>query len=215
MRALIFDFDGLILDTETPTYQSWQELYARYGRTMALEDWLTCIGASWSLFDPRRDLLTKVGRPVDMDDALAWRVARKEELVAACRPLPGVVDLLEEATAAGVALAVASSSDRQWVDGHLTRLGLRRYFATTVCKEDAARVKPAPDLYQIALDRLTVASDDCVALEDSVNGARAAKAAGLTVVCVPNPMTRHMPFAEVADVVVPSLAGVRLADLAA
>ena len=107
-------------------------------------------------------------------------------------------------------LAVASSSERDWVDTHLERSGMRRHFGVIRCADDVSRVKPDPDLYLVAIEVLGVASGEAVAFEDSPNGVRAARAAGLRVVAVPGPMTRDQDFSD-AQLCLPSLAGYGLA----
>jgi HAD superfamily hydrolase (TIGR01509 family) len=129
---------------------------------------------------------------------------------------PGVAELIETATAATIPLGVASSSTFDWVDEHLVRLGLREHFAAVRTRDDVApgRTKPAPDLYEAAIEALGVDASNAVAIEDSPNGVAAAKAAGLTAVAVPGPMTAHLDFSA-ADHVVDTLEAITLADLAA
>jgi len=122
------------------------------------------------------------------------RQAQHHVEIEAMDLLPGVVDLIEAAVTAGLALAVASSSPHEWVDGHLERRGLLDRFAVIVCRDDVARTKPDPALYSTALERLGVGPSDAVALEDSHHGTVSAAAAGLTVVAVPNRVTTGQDF---------------------
>ena len=129
---------------------------------------------------------------------------------------PGVEALLDEADAAGIPCAVASSSAHDWVDSHLERLGLLHRFASVRCRDDVepGRTKPAPDLFLAACDAVGADPTASVALEDSPNGVAGAVAAGMTVVGVAAGMTEGLPLLG-AHLVVPSLAAVTLADLAA
>jgi HAD superfamily hydrolase (TIGR01509 family) len=213
LRAAILDFDGLIVETESTCFASWQAVFAEHGHTYALEDFLRIVGAHTSLHDPRRLLEERCGRALDWPVLDARRLERERRL-AGQQPLrPGVAALLDHARARGLALAVASSSSHGWVDGHLARTGILARFDTVVCRGDAPRTKPEPDLYLEALRRLGVPAAAAVAFEDSHNGALAAKRAGLWCVAVPSPLTQSQDFSH-ADLRLPSLAGVDFAELA-
>ena len=213
MKLIVFDFDGLILDTEVPVYDAWQELYVEHGQALPLERWAECIGTA-DTFDPCADLAERVGRALDAQALRRRHRARTDTLIAEQRVLPGVVDRLEEARVMGITLAVASSSDRAWVEGHLARLGLLDHFHTVRCAEDVPRVKPDPALYRAVLEATGVRAADAVALEDSPNGVLAAKRAGLACVAVPNALTAQLDLGG-ADLRLSSLADVSLTTLLA
>jgi HAD superfamily hydrolase (TIGR01509 family) len=213
IRGLIFDFDGLILDTEVPVYRAWAEVYERHGHRLSQEFWTSVIGRGPGYFDPVADLERRLGRPLDRDAIQAARRLREMELVRDLRVLPGVVEWRAEAVAMGVRLGVASSSSRRWVLGHLERLGLDGW-ACVRCGDDVERAKPAPDVYLAVLDCLGLRQGEVMAVEDSGAGLQAAKAAGLYCVAVPGPMTAGHDFAA-ADVVVGSLAELSFGDAAA
>ncbi len=213
LSALVLDFDGVILETEEPRLLAWQEIWSEHGLTLTLEEWSRCIGTVGG-FDPLGELQSRLGRPVDAEKLIRRKSARAEELIASLSAMPGIVSLLEEATEAGTGVAVASSSDRHWVEGHLDRLGLTRHFSHLACFDGTVRAKPAPDLYLAALGALGVDASAAVAIEDSPNGIRAAKRAGLTCVAVPNQLTRALDLGE-ADLVLASLAQTGLAELGA
>lgn len=162
-------------------------------------------------------LAQQLGRPVDREALSARRDLRRTKILHALPVCAGVVELLDAAESAGVPAAVASSSPSDWVDGHLARLGLRHRFRRVITRDDVggdgARTKPAPDLFLLAAEGLGVAPTRCVVLEDSPNGVAAGRAAGMTVVAVPGPMTVTLDFGA-ADLVVPSLNGVDLLTLA-
>ncbi len=153
-----------------------------------------------------------LGRSIDRDAVRVRRARRESELLARELPLPGVRALLEAAREARLLLAVASSSDRAWVRGHLERFRLLPLFHAIACADDVERTKPFPDLYLAALARLEVVAGEAVAFEDSPHGVSAAKRAGLFCVAVPNRVTRGGDFAS-ADMVIPSLSDVALADI--
>ena len=213
MKALVFDFDGLILDTEVPVYEAWQEIYGEHGCELAFEKWATCIGTA-DTFDPCVDLQAALGRALDAAVLEARHRARTDVLIAARGVLPGVREYLEEAARLGLALGVASSSSRRWVEGHLVRLGLRDSFQVVRCADDVPRVKPDPALYRAAVQSLGARPDEAVALEDSPNGILAAKRAGLTCVAVPNPLTVRLDL-SLADLRLSSLAELSLPALLA
>ncbi len=192
--ALIFDFDGLILDTEVPVFEAWQENYNAHGHELPLETYVGCVGSDFEGFDPRSHLDSLVSEPVDWEH---WDVRRKEKergLVRELKPLPGIIALLDEARAFGTPCVVASSSPRSWVEGHLDRHGLLDRFVTTRCLDDVDSPKPAPDLFHAAANAVDVAAKDALVLEDSLNGLLAAIAAGIDCVIVPNRITECLEF---------------------
>ncbi len=212
IQALIFDFDGLILDSETPDYLSWKETYEAFGVELPLDVWNANIG-SVHFFNPYTYLEELVGRPLDRDAIKARRRQRDDELMAQQTIMPGVADYLAAARAMGLKTAVASSSAHAWVDPLLARLGIADQFHAVCCRDDVGgRAKPDPAVYRAALAALNVRPAEAIALEDSPNGAAAAKAAGLFTVIVPNQMTRGLAFAH-GDYRLNSLAELPLADL--
>lgn len=204
IRALVLDFDGLILDTETPLRLSWEEIYREAGLTVSGAEWAGFLG---SAADPPAayDLLERhLGRDVDREALRIRRQAREDQLLAEEVLLPGVSAILDEAERLRLKLSVASSSDRMWVEGHLSRFGLRDRFDAVVCAEDVKSTKPSPDLYLEALRQLGVCPAEAIAFEDSAHGVRAAKAAGLFCIAVPNRVTCYLGFPD-ADLTLSSL----------
>lgn len=212
IQALVFDFDGLILDTETTDFQSWQEVFAAHGCELELEVWADCIGRPAGHFDPFEHLERLSGRPIDRDRVRGQRSARLRELNSLQPILPGVLDYLRQARGLGLKVGLASSSDRAWVHGHLGRLGLLHYFDTTKCVEDTGAHKPDPGPYLAVLAALGVPPTRAVAFEDSPHGVAAAKAAGMWCVAVPNPVTRRLGL-DHADCLLDSLASLPLSAL--
>jgi HAD superfamily hydrolase (TIGR01509 family) len=213
--GIILDFDGLILDTEGPVYQSWDELYQEYGTELPFEEWATIIGTSnKEHFDPFKKLEAKIGRPLDRQALVPRRYARELDLCYAQPILPGVREVIEAAREMGLKLAIASSSSRQWVAGHLTRLGLDHYFEVVHTSDDVERTKPDPALYVLTLRTLNLRPTEAIVFEDSPNGVAAAKAAGIFVVAVPNPVTRQLSL-DHADLRLDSLADLSLGEIIA
>lgn len=213
MKLLVFDFDGLILDTEAPAYESWAEIYADHGQTLEFDRWATCIGTH-DTFDPCVELETLLARSLDAEAIRRRCRARCDEMIAGRDVLPGVRDYVVEARRLGLRLGVASSSSRTWVEGHLTRLGLRDFFEVVRTSDDVPRVKPDPALYLAVLAAMGIRAGDAVALEDSPNGVLAAKRAGLSCVAVPNPLTARLDLST-ADLRLTSLAELPLPALLA
>jgi len=211
IRALIFDFDGLILETEEPIYRSWKEVYEARGVALPFDLWVKTVGSSNQAFHPQRYLEERLGVPL-AQDVIDRRVARRVELVLAEPLRPGVADLAMAAHAAGLKVAVASSSSRDWVKGHLERLGIAGLFDCLRARDDVEHVKPEPDLYLASLECLGVAAAEAVAIEDSPNGVTAAKSAGLRCVIVPNSITADLDVSQ-ADLRLTSLADVTLPQL--
>lgn len=211
IRALIFDFDGLILETEEPIYRSWKEVYEAHGVALPFEQWVKTVGSSNQAFHPQLHLEERLGGPLPQDE-IDRRVARRVELVLAEPLRPGVVDLAKAARAQGMNVGVASSSSREWVRGHLERLGIADLFDCLRCRDDVENVKPEPDLYLASLDCLGVVAAEAVAIEDSPNGVTAAKRAGLRCVAVPNRITADLDLSH-ADLRLTSLADLTLRDV--
>ena len=208
IEALIFDFDGLILDTEWPDFRSWQQTYQAYGCALSRDEWARWIGTI-GIFDPYAHLDELAGRPLDRAAVRAQRRARLDALMEEQSILPGVAELIEAARARDLKLGLASSSPRAWVSRFLGPLGLGEAFRTVQCGDDVGATKPDPAAYLAALDALDVAASQAIALEDSPNGVLAAKRAGLYCVAVPNSMTRGLAF-DRADLQVASLADLSL-----
>lgn len=212
-RALIFDFDGLILDTEGPVYRSWLEVYEAHGEALPFELWVQIVGSTTASFHPQHHLEERLGHPLSQD-ALDRRIGRRTEMILAEPVLPGILHHVDAAKSLGLLLGVASSSTRDWVSGHLERLGILDRFDCMRCRDDVANAKPAPDLYVAVLECLGVAAVEAFAIEDSPNGVLAAKRAGLRCVAIPNPITARLDLSQ-ADIVLDSLAEVTLPDLLA
>jgi HAD superfamily hydrolase (TIGR01509 family) len=212
IQALIFDFDGLILDTESTEYQSWQELFADHGCRLSLDLWVDCIGRPRGYFDFYTHLKEMKGTATDREQIRIQRHTRVRELNLLQPIQPGVVNYLQEARQLGLKIGLASSSSRVWVHGHLERLALYQYFTITKCVEDTGTHKPDPGPYLAALDALNVLPSEAVAFEDSPNGIASAKAAGILCVAVPNPMTQLLQL-DHADYRLDSFASMPLQDL--
>lgn len=211
IRAVVFDFDGLILDTEEPVYQSWLEVYEAHGQELPFARWVQIVGSSTTGFHPQHHLEERLGRPLPKE-VLDRRIGRRTELVLAKKLLPGVVERIDEAHALGLKVGVASSSSTEWVRGHLARLGILERFDCMRCRGDVANVKPEPDLYLSVLDCLDVPASGAIAIEDSPNGVVAAKRAGMRCVAIPNSITARLDLSA-ADVLLASLADVTLPEL--
>jgi HAD superfamily hydrolase (TIGR01509 family) len=211
IRALVFDFDGLILDTEEPIYRSWLEVYRAHGEELPFERWIQIVGSTTAGFHPQHHLEERLGRPLTKE-VLERRIGRRTEMILAQAVLPGVVQRLDEAREMGLRLGVASSSTGDWVRGHLERLGILDRFDCLRCRDDVEHAKPEPDLYVAVLDCLGVMAAEAIAIEDSPNGVAAAKRAGMRCVAIPNSITERLDLSQ-ADLLLRSLAEVTVRDL--
>jgi HAD superfamily hydrolase (TIGR01509 family) len=211
IRAIVFDFDGLILDTEEPVYRSWLEVYEAHGETLPFERWVQIVGSTTTEFHPQRHLEERLGRPLSQE-VVDGRIGRRTEMILAQQVLPGILRYIDDATDLGLKLGVASSSTRDWVSGHLERLGILGRFDCVRCRDDVNSAKPAPDLYIAVLDCLGVSPSEAFAIEDSPNGVIAAKQAGMLCVAIPNSITAGLDLSK-ADLVLRSLSDLSLHDL--
>ncbi|MFO1483528.1 MAG: HAD family hydrolase [Verrucomicrobiaceae bacterium] len=213
IRAVIFDFDGLIVDTESTGYHTWREIFAEHGHELPVELYAQVVGTDFNTsYDPRRDLEDRTGRAFDWEAVEILRKNRERELRKHLKLLPGVADLLQEADALGLRIAIASSSPRVWIDSWMDQLGLHDHFDHISTVDDTGKVKPDPSLFLHAAEKLGVQPEEAVIFEDSLNGLRAAIAAGIRCVVAPGPMTRHLDFTG-AWKRVESLAHVSIAEL--
>jgi HAD superfamily hydrolase (TIGR01509 family) len=211
IRAIVLDFDGLILDTEEPIYRSWLEVYEAHGEDLPFERWVQIVGSTQAGFHPQHHLEERLGRPLPKE-VLDRRVGRRTEMILAQGVLPGVVQRLDEAHQLGMKLGVASSSTGDWVRGHLLRLGILDRFDCVRCRDDVEHAKPEPDLYVSVLACLGVTSAEAIAVEDSPNGVTAAKRAGMRCVAIPNNITARLDLSQ-ADLVLSTLADITLREL--
>jgi HAD superfamily hydrolase (TIGR01509 family) len=214
LKALIFDFDGLILDTETPEVLVWQSIYKDHGFELPLDEWKKTVGGyGISNFDAAEHLaLLSLGR-IDPVSSKARYRKEADAIIHANSILPGVLEMIEQAKKAGVQVAIGSSSPHSWVDTHAKRLNIFHYFDVITCRDDVApgRTKPNPDIYLKSLERLQVQKNEAVVFEDSINGVEASRRAGIFVVAVPNQLTAEMGVA--GDLTVSSIAELTLQDL--
>jgi len=212
IRALVFDFDGLILETETPLFQSWQEIYQSYGCRLDLEKWLTNIGRGEDEFDAFIDLEKLLGQKLDLERLESTRQYREREILGVQPVLPGVEDYLKRGRTMGLKIGLASCSSRGWVVNHLERLELLKFFDCILTGEDVKSLKPDPELYLSTLERLKVDPHEAIAFEDSPYGIQSAKQAGMYCVAVPNPLSRLGPIDQ-ADMYLNSLGDISLERL--
>jgi HAD superfamily hydrolase (TIGR01509 family) len=213
LAALVFDFDGLIVDTENPGFISWEELYQEFGVILGIDDWRHATGYVGG-FDPGVHLENILGRRLDWSQLMPKREARNWELTLQASVLPGIEPLFRSAKELHLRVGVASNSENGWVEGGLRRLGLRDYVDTVVTRDMVMNPKPAPDIYLKTVQTLQVEPNHAVALEDSEPGCRAAKRAGLKAVAVPNRFSERQDL-TIADLVVKSASELSIQRLSA
>lgn len=194
IKAIIFDFDGTIIDTETAWYEAFRDAYSKHDVDLTLELYSGCIGTSLHTFNPYEYLVTQMKLPVNLDSFRKSVRSYHSTLMEKEEIRPGVLDYLKAAKNAGLKIGLASSSTREWIDTYLTKLGIADYFECIRTADDVQKVKPDPELYLQTLSCLRVEPQEAVAIEDSPNGARAAAAAGMYSVVIPNKITAQLEF---------------------
>jgi HAD superfamily hydrolase (TIGR01509 family) len=191
--AVIFDFDGIVLDSETPEYESHRRIYERCGVPLTVDEWCGVIG-TWSEGHDEQwftRLCERSAKAPARDEYFAERRRIFDEIVPA-DPMRGVPELLAALRDANIAIAIASSAPARWVVSAVERLGIRPSFAAVVTGDEVAHRKPAPDVYLEAARRLGVDPARSIAIEDSNPGLAAARAAGMKTVAIPHWLTeRH------------------------
>lgn len=191
IKGIIFDFDGVLVDTEWAIYQSWVHLYAREGQEISIETYSPCLGAGYSHWDPAKHLESLTHRSYDWEIETPARQARLEADLERSGLMPGAVELMDWCDAHGIPMTVASSSSRRWVEGWLNKLGIYSRFKGVFTRTDGYPVKPDPALFLAAQSCIGVPPEDCLIIEDSENGTIAAQNAGIPCVAIPNRLTVH------------------------
>ena len=212
MRAVIFDFDGLILETEEPTFKSWQAVYRSFGHPLTFSTFSSMVGTTRGEFDPRLELEKLVKMKIDWEAVEPRRREVENGFIEAQPILPGADQYLRDARRLGLKIGLASNSPCDWVTRHLTRIGLLDCFDFMSTSDRVQNIKPHPELYLSALQGLGAGASETFALEDSPIGIRSAKAAGLYCVAVPNILTSRLDLSQ-ADYWLPSLAEMPLEEL--
>ena len=211
LQAIIFDFDGTILNTEAAEFAALADVFAEHGTQISHDDVMPYIGGATEI--PWLDILAeRATTSVDFTSIRAKKNDAARRHVETLAPRPGIIELLAEASSAGIALGIASNAPRWWVESHTTRLGIRDYFTAILGVDDVRLGKPHPQLY---VDVCCLVGADplaSLAIEDSAPGVNAAIAAGLTCIVSPTQITHHVEF-HPAAIRIESLDGVRLNDL--
>ncbi len=211
IKGLIFDFDGLILDTETPDVIAWIKIYKNYGQEFDFSKYASAIGSVFEFSGPANQLANLIPS-LNKEGILKEWMQLENELIKKQSVMPGIMDYLISARQLKLHTAIASSSESFWVNSHLKRLGIADYFDFVHTVEETRIPKPDPALYSLALKSLKLEPEEALAFEDSSNGISAAKAAGISCIAVPNQITRLLKL-EHADLILDSLANLPLSQL--
>ena len=193
-QAVLFDFDGILVDTEWAIYQAWLKTFQKHGHDLPLELYTRCIGSDFDTWSPKTHIEELTGNSFDWHDLDAKRQREIVSELEGSQAMEGAHELLDQLEAKKITAAVVSSSSHHWVDGWLERIGLTDRFETVVCRGDAPKIKPAPDLYLEAASRLEISPANCLVIEDSLNGVKSAKSAGMSVWAIPNRVTACLDF---------------------
>lgn len=212
LKGLIFDFDGLILDTETPIFEAWQKVYRQYGCDLPFDLWISTVGTSEAYFEPVQYLHSISQATINDAELKRFYSQFENDLIAREEILPGIKDLIIDAYNKGLKLAIASSSPLSWVLNYSKKLGIDHYFSCFATKDEVKFTKPHPDLYRLALNKLNLDHKEVVALEDSLHGIHAARQAGIFTIAIPANLTLNLDF-SVADITVPNASAISLDDI--
>lgn len=209
LQAVIFDFDGLLLDSEWAAYGAWSAIYESYGQHLKLEKWVLCVGSGYHMFDPVFELETLTGLSFNRQELIATKDSLKSEACARLPLMDGAFELLKHLDEANVKIGLASSSSRSSIEKHLKRLQIDTFFDASVTGDEVLRIKPHPDLFLKCAQLLLVQPFQCLVFEDSLNGVRSAKEAGMHCIAVPNRVTKFLDF-SLADQRIESLRNFQL-----
>lgn len=207
---MIFDFDGLLMDTESTSLLSWQYEWRQWGLVLDQDTFFVAHGGD--ITDQRyAELAAAVGSDFDRELSHRRRVAYRDGLHATLGLSDGISGWIGEAPGLGLRLAIATSSPQSWVTDHLRRAGVIDAFEIIAAGDEVQDHKPAPDVYLLALDRLGLTADRAVAVEDTPHGVNAARRAGLRAIAIPNPHVDPQRCAA-ADLVLGSASEFTLRD---
>jgi putative hydrolase of the HAD superfamily len=209
IKAVVFDFDGLIIDTETPLYQAYYQVFQEHGVELPVGVWSSFLGTN---LDPYDYLQERLQQPFHRPPFEAKVQEHHDMLMQEQQLRPGVEAYLQAAKRLHLKIGLASSAQRIWVEGYLRKFHLFHYFDCILTANDMTKAKPAPDLYLQTTRYLGVSSAEAIAFEDSLHGMKAAKSAGLHCVIVPNPVTEHLLF-DGCDLRIDSMADVPLEEI--
>jgi len=210
VSAVVFDFDGLLMDTESTSLASWRYEWSQWG--LSLDEGTFFADHGGDVTEERyASLAAAAGPSYDRQLSHARRTAYRDRLHQELGLAAGIPGWISDAASLGLRLAVASSSPRSWVAGHLERAGVAEIFEVLACGDEVAGHKPAPDVYVLALHRLGVGSGCAVAVEDTAHGVAAARAAGLRCIAIPNRFADRSRFGE-ANLVLASAAEMSLSQ---
>jgi len=204
IKGLVFDFDGLILDTETPQFNTWNDIYKKHQLDLSISLWAKCLGTDHKEFDPLTNLEKETNINLNRDAIHENFSKNALQTILTQPPLPGIIETLDAAQSLGLRVGLASSGDRSWVKGHLTRLNMLDRFECIYTREDVEKVKPDPELFQRAMEHLKIKPEETIVFEDSPNGILAARRAGCFCVAVPNEVSKQLDL---------SLANLRLKSI--
>lgn len=193
LKGVILDFDGLILDTEVVIYEIYRDWFKEnFNYDLSMEKFSICVGANSEVLF--KELERETGKLIDRDKIDRDVGDEYEKRIASLPMNPGIEDLILESKELGFKLALATSSKFEKPNFHLRRLGVYKYFDAIVTADDVERVKPFPDLFLKALEKLNIKGCEAVIFEDSKNGLIAGKKAGVDVIVVPNRVTEFLDF---------------------
>jgi HAD superfamily hydrolase (TIGR01509 family) len=212
LKGLIFDFDGLIIDTETPIFKAWQNVYCHYGCELPFDLWITTIGSSEVYFDPVQYLHSISHFHINDTEVRQIYSEYETELMTKEKMLPGIMDLIKTAYNSGFKLAIASSSPINWVMGYSIKLGIEKYFHCFATKDEVEFTKPHPNLYLLALNKMNLSHTEVIALEDSIHGIQAARKAGIFSIAIPANLTLKLDF-SIADLIISNASDINLMEL--
>lgn len=184
-KAVIFDLDGLLIDSEVISHRLYDELLHRYGKSVTVAEYARDYSGKTGVAN-MTNVIARYNLPITVEEGLTWEAAREKELLQDVQLKPGAAALLSWLKTEGVAVVLATSSVRERAVEVLTRLGVVQYFDDMVFGTEIERGKPWPDIFLKAAEKAHAAPADCLVLEDSEAGIQAAHAAGIDVLCVPD-----------------------------
>ncbi len=202
-EAILFDLDGTLIDTEQADFTAGQMLAQEMGVKISLDFWAENVVGIMEGYDIFFAELQRQSKKNGTTKEFLWQRLQQlwEQTMQNMALMPGATPLLSGLRASGYRVGLASASDQAWVYRWLNHFDLHPYFHTITTGDDVRQNKPAPDIYYLAAEQLQVSPQKCLVFEDSVFGIQAAKSAGMTVVAVPNTITRNLDFNQADKII--------------
>jgi putative hydrolase of the HAD superfamily len=196
LKAIFFDFDGIIVHSKGIEYESWRRVYSVFDCTLNIKKWIKIIDNIQGVYDPAlilfSECLYRYHRKINRKTVRTLQANLYNSMLSHLNAISGVIDIIKDCSKHKVLIGLASNTTKEKAAYHLKRLKIYKYFNVIVCKEDVVNKKPSPDIYNLLLQKLKLKPEQALVFEDSPTGILAAKTANIMCISVPNKITKYL-----------------------